>query len=257
MSDAGALFLSLLTAGLAASAVALAVPHLPGSGVAALPAGHDRSTRADPASAPEAERDLVERHRWLVSLLAGAAPIVLLGGALGVAAAAVVALAVHRALVRREPSSLRRRRQEVARGLPQVVDLLAVTLSAGASPSSAISAVTSAVDGPVVAELRAVEHGLELGRDPARVWRELAQRPGLAPLGRTMARAIESGASVSDALHRLAEDLHASSRLEAESRARTVGVRAAAPLGLCLLPAFVLVGVVPLVGSTIGALLAR
>jgi hypothetical protein len=33
-------------------------------------------------------------------------------------------------------------------------------------------------------------------------------------------------------------------------------VRAAAPLGLCLLPAFVLVGVVPLVASTVAALLA-
>ncbi len=257
MSDVSALFLSLVTAGLAASAVALSVPRLPGKGVATLLAGHDQATRAGPASVPEAERDVVERHRWLVSLLAGSAPMVLVGGALGVAAAAVVAVAVHRALARREPTWLRHRREQVARGLPQVVDLLAVTLSAGASPSSALSAVTSAVDGPVVAELRAVEHGLELGRDPARVWRELAQRPGLASLGRTMARAIESGASVSDALHRLAEDLHASARLEAESRARTVGVRAAAPLGLCLLPAFVLVGVVPLVGSTIGGLLAR
>ncbi len=71
-----------------------------------------------------------------------------------------------------------------------------------------------------------------------------------------MVRAIESGASVSDALQRLAEDLHASARLEAETKARAVGVRAAAPLGLCLLPAFVLIGVVPLVGSAVAALLA-
>ena len=47
----------------------------------------------------------------------------------------------------------------------------------------------------------------------------------------------------------------ASSRSEAEARARTVGVRAAAPLGLCLLPAFVLVGVVPLVAGTVASLL--
>jgi hypothetical protein len=70
-----------------------------------------------------------------------------------------------------------------------------------------------------------------------------------------MARAVETGASVSDALRRLAEDLQAVSRSEAEARARTVGVRAAAPLGLCLLPAFVLVGVVPLVAGTVASLL--
>jgi hypothetical protein len=32
-----------------------------------------------------------------------------------------------------------------------------------------------------------------------------------------------------------------------EERARTVGVRAALPLGLCLLPSFLLLGIVPLV----------
>ena len=133
--------------------------------------------------------------------------------------------------------------------------LLAVTLASGASPSSALTAVAAAVEGPIAAELRSAVHGLRLGRDPARVWRELSSRPGMAALGRAMARAVETGASVSDALHRLAEDLHASARLEGERKARTVGVRAAAPLGLCLLPAFVLLGVVPLVASTVSALL--
>jgi hypothetical protein len=32
-----------------------------------------------------------------------------------------------------------------------------------------------------------------------------------------------------------------------QKRARTVGVRAAGPLGLCFLPAFMLVGIVPTV----------
>jgi hypothetical protein len=39
-----------------------------------------------------------------------------------------------------------------------------------------------------------------------------------------------------------------------EERARSVGVKAAVPLGLCLLPAFVLVGVVPLVVSLLTSL---
>ncbi len=216
----------------------------------AAPAAHGRGQ-------PEESDDLFGRHRLLVSLLAGLAPVVLLGGVPGVVSGVVVAVVVHRVLGKREPAHARRRREAVARSLPHVVDLLAVTLASGASPSTALSAVAAAVDGPVAADLRAAEHSLRLGRDPARVWREVAQRPGLAALGRAMARAVETGASVSDALHRLAEDLHASARLEAESRARAVGVRAAAPLGLCLLPAFVLLGVVPLVASTVSALLTR
>jgi Flp pilus assembly protein TadB len=209
------------------------------------------------AAAPaEARDDMLGRHRVALALLAAMAPVVLLGGHLGMAGAVGAGVLTWRALGNRETAAARRRRERVARDLPHVVDLLAVTLASGASPAHALSLVAAAAAGPVVDDLRAAERSLALGRDPARVWRELGRRPGLAALGRAMVRAVETGALVSDALHRLAEDLHSSARLEAESRARAVGVRAAAPLGLCLLPAFILVGVVPLVASTALALLA-
>lgn len=216
-------------------------PHPPGS-------GGEEGTGLD-------EQDRLGRHRLLVSLLSGTAPVLLVGGFVGVAAGAVAAVVVHRSLGRREPAGVRRRREQIGRGLPQVVELLGVALAAGAAPSHALAVVAGAVEGPIAEELEAARRGLALGRDPARVWREVADRPGLAALGRTMARAVETGASVSDALRRLADDLQAVTRSEAEARARTVGVRAAAPLGLCLLPAFVLVGVVPLVAGTVASLL--
>lgn len=256
MSDPAALLPACAAAALAASAVALLVQG-PRAGRRG-PLSRDPARRRQPAGGSAGpERDLVDRHRAVVCVLAGAAPVLLLGGVVGVVGGVLVGGFVFRVLARRKPAWLSRHEERVARDLPQVVDLLAVTLAAGTDPVSALAAVTAAVDGPVVAQLRAAQHALALGRDPVRVWRETAQRPGLAALGRTMSRAVESGASVSDALHRLAEDLHAAATLEAESRARTVGVRAAAPLGLCLLPAFVLVGVVPLVASTVGSLLAR
>ncbi|GAB2740391.1 type II secretion system F family protein [Nocardioides pakistanensis] len=221
----------------------------PGPGAARRPRAGGRDTRV---VGRRSDREIMQP---LVAVMAGAAPVVLVGGAVGWLSAPVVAVLVHRAMRDREPARERRRREQVSRSLPQVVDLLAVTLAAGASPGSALTAVAEAVEGPVAEELHAVEHSLALGRDPAGVWREVARRPGMGPLGRSMSRAIETGASVSGTLHRLAEDLHAQDRSEAESRARAVGVRAAAPLGLCLLPAFVVVGVVPLVASTAVALL--
>lgn len=227
----------------------------PGSGAAGRPGapGYARRTGADASD----EEDLLGRHRLVVSLLGGTAPVLLVGGVVGVVGGAVAAVVVHRLLGRREPAGVRRRRERIGRDLPHAVDLLAVALAAGAAPSTALAVVAGALDGPLSEELEAARRSLELGRDPARVWREVAGRPGLAALGRTMARAVETGASVGDALHRLAEDVQAAARSEAEARARTVGVRAAAPLGLCLLPAFVLVGVVPLVASTVGSLLGR
>lgn len=248
--------LAVLAAGLAAAAVAWALPA-PAARTAGPGTWLGKRSPGDPdVPGRDGDEDLVGRHRSAISLLAGAAPFVLVGGVAGALGAVVAVIVVHRLLGARLPAAERRRRAEVARSLPNVVDLMAVTLSAGTSPTHALLAVAEALDGPASLELRAAERGLALGRDPATVWREMAERPGLAPLGRVMARAVDSGASVSDALHQLAEDLQAAARLDADSRARSVGVRVAAPLGICLLPAFVLVGVVPLVASTVSTLLA-
>ena len=94
---------------------------------------------------------------------------------------------------------------------------------------------------------------LELGLDPVQVWSGLADDPVLAPLGRALARAHRSGAPVAETVARLAEELAERARADVEDQARTVGVRAAVPLGLCLLPAFLLVGIVPVVAAMVGS----
>ena len=78
--------------------------------------------------------------------------------------------------------------------------------------------------------------------------------PQLAPLGRALVRAGRSGASVTHEVVRLGDELARRSRAAVEERARGVGVKAAVPLGLCLLPSFVLIGVVPLVVSLLATL---
>ena len=52
---------------------------------------------------------------------------------------------------------------------------------------------------------------------------------------------------------RLADELQQESLARAEDTARRVGVAAAIPLGACLLPAFMLLGVVPTVASLFGS----
>jgi pilus assembly protein TadC len=67
-------------------------------------------------------------------------------------------------------------------------------------------------------------------------------------------RAHRSGASVAAEVALLADELGRRSRLRIEERARSVGVKAAVPLGLCLLPSFVLLGIVPLAVSLMQSL---
>ena len=95
---------------------------------------------------------------------------------------------------------------------------------------------------------------LALGVDPVLVGQGLAEDPELAPLGRCLARAHATGASVVRSIERLADELAQRARADVEERARAVGVKAARPLGLCLLPAFVLVGIVPLVAALLSTL---
>jgi Flp pilus assembly protein TadB len=193
--------------------------------------------------------------RLVVTVSVGAAAVVLLGGALGLAVAVPLAALAWWLAGRLEPPAVRRRRERLEAAVPHAVDLMAACLAAGLSPAAAVEQVRVVVDEPLARELAGLARRLELGVDPATVWRELAAHRQLGSLGRTMSRAVESGASVSEAMQRLADDLRGRRRAHVESRARAVGVKAAVPLGGCLLPAFVLVGVVPLVAGSVTFLL--
>ena len=188
----------------------------------------------------------------------GVALALLVGSALGVVLGAVVVPLAWRWLSRLEPAADRRRREQLDAGLPLVVDLMAACLRSGQAPESALTAVSASLEpGPLRAETAAVVARLRLGGDPASIWRTVGRHPQLGPLGRTVARALEGGAAVSDAMDDLAQELRRTRRAEVQARARSVGARAAAPLGLCLLPAFVLVGIVPVVAGSLGTLLQR
>ena len=179
----------------------------------------------------------------------------LLGGVPGLVASALGGVGCWVATGRMEPPAMRRRRERLVAGLPLVVDLMSACLAAGLSPTAAVERVGTAVEPPLREELAAVSARLRLGVDPVTAWRDLAAHPQLGALGRAVSRAVESGASVADAMLRLSDDLRARSRAEVEARARAVGVKAAVPLGVCLLPAFVLIGVVPLVAGSLAVLL--
>ncbi|GEP33456.1 hypothetical protein NSZ01_12240 [Nocardioides szechwanensis] len=235
---------ALWVAVLAAAAVLLAWPP-------AVPA-----PRARPAAVeqPSADAAAVPRSRALMCLLAGVAAALFVGGAGGLAAGVVAAVAAWVTLGRAEPTVVRREREAVQHELPHMVTLLAAALRAGAAPAEAARLVCRALPGPATRRLERTVAHLELGADPGQVWERLAREPGLAPLGRALARSQATGASVVAAVDRLSDELAREARGQVEDRARAVGVKAAVPLGLCLLPAFVLIGIVPLVAGLLSTL---
>lgn len=193
--------------------------------------------------------DWVRRGRRVWPALAALGVLTLLPGWVGLVLAAPAAAVAHHLVSTAEPVASRREREEVERDLPAVVLLLATALRGGADLDSAARLVCTALPGATAARLGVACDRLALGVDPGQVWEQLGSEPAMAPLGRALARAHRTGAPVSATVARLADDLAAEARAGVEDRARTVGVRAAVPLGVCLLPSFLLLGIVPLVGS--------
>jgi tight adherence protein C len=170
------------------------------------------------------------------------------------AAAAVVGWWTHQRL------GVRRRRiaaaAEVRRALPDAVDLLRLATTAGLSLALSHPLVARHADGAVGDALRQAADATDRG-----VARADALVAALAPLGergRGLADALGDhlryGVPLLPALDRIGLELRLDRRRAAELEARRVPVRLLGPLVTCVLPAFALLTVVPLLVASLEAL---
>lgn len=139
--------------------------------------------------------------------------------------------------------------------VPIALDLIAVCLAAGATQAAALAAVAGASPGRLGQDLATVARALDLGSTSVQAWSLVtADAAGLQQAAARFGHAENSGSALGPALAVLAEDLRSSVHLRRARAARRVGVLAAGPLGLCFLPAFVLVGVLPVVAGLVSGL---
>ncbi|MEU8585015.1 type II secretion system F family protein [Streptomyces abikoensis] len=179
--------------------------------------------------------------------IAGLVLVWLVAGVTGCVAGAAAAWGVWRWRRKAEGAEGEVRAEEVGRQLPLAADLLAACLAAGAGPREAAEAVGGSLGGPVGARLAQAAAEVRLGGDPGTAWGRLGSLPGAAPLAGCLERAQATGVPAVEPMARLAARLRAAQGRTAAMRARRAGVQATAPLGLCFLPAFLTVGVVPVV----------
>ncbi|MEU2164477.1 type II secretion system F family protein [Streptomyces sp. NPDC019208] len=137
--------------------------------------------------------------------------------------------------------------RRVSEQLPLAAELLAACVSAGAGPREAASAVGQSLGGPVGERLARTAAELRLGSEPARAWGRFGEIPGAAGLARCLEQAVASGAPAAEPVARLAAGLRAERARVATSRAQRAQVLITAPVGLCFLPAFLAIGVAPVV----------
>ena len=184
--------------------------------------------------------------------LACVAATVALGAAGGLLAlsATVVAVAARRRARHRD------RVLHIERSLPEVIDLLGLVVGAGRPTVAALADISPRVVEPFRSELAAVAKRTGAGEPFIESVRRL--REGLGPSVSSVVYAVTAaevdGAPLQPALERAADEAHRRRRVRAEEAARRVPVLMLFPLVFCILPAFCLLTVVPLLVGTVADL---
>jgi Flp pilus assembly protein TadB len=197
------------------------------------------------------------RASWIVvgAAAAGSLGWAIAGAPVGVALAAVAA-AAGAAAVRRlkgRDGPAQEQESELAAGW----ELLAVCLEAGLPVAAAVSAAAEVLDGAVGRRFRWIAGLLELGSDQATAWLAVEHEPALATFARAAGRSAGTGAALSQVARAEATRIRAGLLDSAQARAQRAGVLITGPLGLCFLPAFLVLGIAPVVVGLAGEALAQ
>ncbi|MBH0781359.1 type II secretion system F family protein [Nocardia bovistercoris] len=143
-----------------------------------------------------------------------------------------------------------------------VLDLFAACLRAGLPMAVAARAVARTAPGALGSALTHAADLLALGSDATMAWERAAAdaRDGrvaaeVESLARMARRSARSGSSLAVAISELAEQRRGAIEDAAAARAERAGVLIGGPLGLCFLPAFLCLGIVPVVIGLAGRVL--
>ena len=139
---------------------------------------------------------------------------------------------------------------------PLAIELFAAGLTSGLLPGAAAELVVVAFGragpeqqmdplGQIAERFREAAAILADTADPALAWTVLCRDPATEPVGTAALRSSRTGAPLAEAVARAACSARDTAQQAAQGQVRAVTVKAAAPLALCFLPAFVLIGIVP------------
>lgn len=152
-------------------------------------------------------------------------------------------------------SRLRHRDQQIRTSLAEVVDLFAVALANGHNLYAATHRVASWSTEPLGQALRSCLSAVERGQPLADSLEQMSSRlgPAVQPLVAALVAHERYGAPITQNLAGLAVESRRARRHHAEVLARRLPVTLLGPLIVCILPAFLLLTVVPLVVESLGS----
>lgn len=203
---------------------------------------------------------------WLLPAVVGGAVVMLAPGLWWAGLAIALGLAAWRGDRSRWPArGSPRRRARRRRWLIMHAELLAAALDSGLAMATALRAVSEVLGGQdpaaetgpqpaALAALDSVAAMLALGADTDTAWWTVDADEDLAPLAAAARRSAVGGTTLADAVREHAAQLREQAREESVRSAGRAGVLMTAPLGVCFLPAFLCLGLAPVVLGLLGRL---
>ena len=150
-----------------------------------------------------------------------------------------------------------RRSAAIDAAIPHLLDLLAAASSSGLSSSVALRRATDAVAGPLADELHGVFQAVDMGGRWRDELEQLSERLALQDFRRVvvaLSRTEALGASLATSTSDLAASVRETRRARTLELARTAPIKMLFPLVFLVLPAFLLLTVVPVLLSTLHSL---
>jgi tight adherence protein C len=145
----------------------------------------------------------------------------------------------------------KKRQKEIARGLPNALDLLVVCVESGLGLDQAILQVSKELDHAhpeISEEFGLVNLELKAGKRRTDALRNLAERAGVEDLRKLVAVLIQAdrfGTGIAQSLRAHADFMRVQTRQVAEEKAAKLGVKLIFPIFFCILPSLFVVTVGP------------
>ena len=144
----------------------------------------------------------------------------------------------------------RSRREQMRADLPDVLDILAVSVEAGLSFDAALAKLSDHKQGPLVEQFQLVLSELAIGENRSYALRKMADRLDIPELTAVVTALIQSeqlGTPLGKILRTQASEARARRRVAAEERAMKAPVKMVLPIGLFIFPSVFIVIIAPAV----------
>jgi tight adherence protein C len=177
----------------------------------------------------------------LIGVLGGSATrALLLGAALGAAGFLVPDFVVN--------ARISRRRDGIRRGLPDALDVLAVSVEAGLGFDAALAKLAEHLEGPLVEEFMLVLSELRIGETRANALRKMADRvavPELSSVVNSLIQAEQLGSPLGKMLRVQAQESRNRRQIAADEQAMKAPVKMILPTALLIFPAMFIIILMP------------